>query len=288
MSDWDFLHDMHDRGYSADAIADAAACGYAPWHAAYIEKQLREIAVAERSRRANYVEKQPTRQPFAGSSDKKEHPSKEEVDALPPFDGLSLDRIFVIKTLAQLKAAIELMHAERFVGFDTESKPSWSKEHTRKGPHVIQFALSDRAYIIQAPFNTFAEPLRSIIESEHIVKIGFGLNSDRSLLLRNFGLRLKTFVEMSSVLRTLQYKQRLGAKAAVAVVLGKNLPKTKSVTTSNWALPKLSARQLTYAANDAFAAIRVFREMGSPYSPEIHLSGGQVTQSASLTLKVRN
>lgn len=31
MSDWDFLHDMHNEGYSADQIADAAACGYNPW-----------------------------------------------------------------------------------------------------------------------------------------------------------------------------------------------------------------------------------------------------------------
>ena len=31
MSDWDFLHDMHNEGYSAEQIADAAACGYNPW-----------------------------------------------------------------------------------------------------------------------------------------------------------------------------------------------------------------------------------------------------------------
>jgi len=31
MSDWDFLHDMHNDGYSADQIADAAGCGYNPW-----------------------------------------------------------------------------------------------------------------------------------------------------------------------------------------------------------------------------------------------------------------
>lgn len=30
MSDWDFLHDMHDEGYSSEQIADAAACGYGP------------------------------------------------------------------------------------------------------------------------------------------------------------------------------------------------------------------------------------------------------------------
>ena len=37
MSDWDFLHDMHSEGYSADEIADAAAVGYAPWQAKYID-----------------------------------------------------------------------------------------------------------------------------------------------------------------------------------------------------------------------------------------------------------
>lgn len=31
MSDWDFLHDMHNEGYSPKQIADAAACGYNPW-----------------------------------------------------------------------------------------------------------------------------------------------------------------------------------------------------------------------------------------------------------------
>lgn len=39
MSDWDFLHDMHDRGYSADDIADAAGCGYAPWDENYIDRE---------------------------------------------------------------------------------------------------------------------------------------------------------------------------------------------------------------------------------------------------------
>lgn len=37
MSDWDFLHDMHNEGYSANEISDAAAVGYAPWQAKYID-----------------------------------------------------------------------------------------------------------------------------------------------------------------------------------------------------------------------------------------------------------
>ena len=39
MSDWDFLHEMHDRGYSAEEIADAAGCGVAPWEWEYIDRE---------------------------------------------------------------------------------------------------------------------------------------------------------------------------------------------------------------------------------------------------------
>jgi hypothetical protein len=37
VGDWDFLHEMRDSGYSAEEIADAAACGLAPWHYQYID-----------------------------------------------------------------------------------------------------------------------------------------------------------------------------------------------------------------------------------------------------------
>jgi len=261
MSDWDFLYEMRDRGYSAEEIADAAGCGVAPWEWEQIEKQ------EEESDRLDLPIIQDTGNvTFKKSQKRIDNPSKEQIAQLPPFDGLALNRIFVIKTLSQLIAASEAIHSERFVGFDTESKPTWSKDAPRTGPHVIQFALSDRAYIIQVPLGILAEPLRSIIESEHIVKVGFGLNSDRGPMFRNLGFRLKTTVELSHALRALHYKQKLGAKAAVAIVLGKNLHKPKSITTSNWALPKLTARQLEYAANDAFAALSVFRAIGSPYS----------------------
>ncbi|WP_454903477.1 DUF6998 domain-containing protein [Variovorax gossypii] len=42
MSDWDFLHEMYDRGYSAEDIADAAACGVAPWEWEHIDREWAE------------------------------------------------------------------------------------------------------------------------------------------------------------------------------------------------------------------------------------------------------
>jgi hypothetical protein len=38
MSDWDFLYEMNERGYSAEEIADAACSGAAPWEWEYISR----------------------------------------------------------------------------------------------------------------------------------------------------------------------------------------------------------------------------------------------------------
>jgi ribonuclease D len=43
----------------------------------------------------------------------------------------------------------------------------------------------------------------------------------------------------------------------VGTVLQQRFRKSKSLTTSNWAAANLAPKQLLYAANDAYAALRV-------------------------------
>jgi ribonuclease D len=51
----------------------------------------------------------------------------------------------------------------------------------------------------------------------------------------------------------------------VAVLFQQRFIKSKKASTSNWAQPRLSEAQLVYAANDAYAAIRVFNALeGTP------------------------
>lgn len=39
MGDWDFLHEMNERGYSPEEIADAAGSGAAPWEWEHLSNQ---------------------------------------------------------------------------------------------------------------------------------------------------------------------------------------------------------------------------------------------------------
>jgi hypothetical protein len=195
----------------------------------------------------------------------RERPTREQIAALPSFEPLPLERIVVVETGAQADAAMHAMRRACFVGFDTESKPTFTRDAVRDGPHVIQFATLEEAFIVQVNERTPIAFLREVLESESIVKVGFGLDSDRGPLEQKLDTRLRASVEVSQVLRSLGHKQALGAKVAVAVVLGRRLGKSKSVTTSNWGAARLSSAQMLYAANDAYAALKVFEAMGSPY-----------------------
>ena len=43
MSDWEFLYDMHQEGYSPDQISDAATCGYNPYEYSSYEFDIDEL-----------------------------------------------------------------------------------------------------------------------------------------------------------------------------------------------------------------------------------------------------
>lgn len=196
-----------------------------------------------------------------------ERPSKEEIRQLPPFDALPLQRIHVLRTPEDFAFALAQLRNEPFIGFDTESKPCFTSDAPRTGPHVLQFATRDRAFIVQLHAEPPLDFLREVIESQRMVKVGFGLKSDRGPLQRKLGLRLGAAVDLANGMRRLGYKQAVGVRTAVAIALGRQLRKSKAATTSNWAATHLSDNQVQYAGEDAFAALAVFYALGMDADP---------------------
>lgn len=208
-----------------------------------------------------------------------ERPSKDQIALLPIFEGLPLSRILVVKNEGHAQFAARKLREAQFIGFDTETKPIFNKTETKNGPHVIQFATLEHAFVLQVRSELSHGLLRSIIESDEIVKIGFGLKSDRGPLRKKLGIRLGASCELSQILRRLGYRQAVGVKAAVAIVLGRRLPKPRSGTLSDWAARTLSAKQLRYAADDAHAALQVFHALGRPYVPRVDTGAGRAAEA---------
>lgn len=190
-----------------------------------------------------------------------ERPTSQQIQALPPYPTLAPDRILVLRDLQQCELAESELRRAGQVGFDTESKPMFVAGGEPTGPHIVQFATATQAFIVRTEAPGMLEFLRAVLESDTLLKVGFGLESDQGPLYRKLGVKLAGGVDVSRMVRRLGFSQPVGLKTAVAVVLGQRLPKSKRVTTSNWAARTLSPQQLQYAANDAHASLMVYRAL---------------------------
>lgn len=176
---------------------------------------------------------------------------------MPSFDGLTLDKIIVPKSPSECRDAVASILAAGVTGFDTEAKPTFHKGEKSAGPHIIQFALTDHAYIFQLQHEACEKAAAEIIASQHILKVGFGLKNDHTQIRNRFGIELIHVLDLDQVYYKAGYGRNIGVRAAIGLQLQQSFKKSKSITMSNWALDTLSPRQLKYAANDAFAALKI-------------------------------
>lgn len=188
-------------------------------------------------------------------------PTKAETSLLPPFPGLPPESILVPQTRAECEAAAAGILAAGLAGFDTEARPTFKPGEKSTGPHVVQFALTDRAYIFQLHRPECQETVAALVASERVLKVGFGLANDHGQIRRRLGVALHHVLDLDRVFRQRGYRGQIGVRGAMGVLLQLSFPKSKSTTTSNWAAKELTPRQLRYAANDAYAALKIMEAL---------------------------
>jgi ribonuclease D len=189
-------------------------------------------------------------------------PSKEQIALLPEFERLGPDRIALVATAAQAQQARAELGAATVWGFDTESKPTFFKEQVSDGPHIVQLATLHKAWVFQLHDHECRSVVAQLLAQPGFTKAGFGLGDDRRRIQTKLGVDAVDVVELNAVFRARGYRKDMGVKGAVAVLFNQRFIKSKKASTSNWAVPNLSQAQLIYAANDAYAAIRVFHALG--------------------------
>jgi RNA polymerase sigma factor for flagellar operon FliA len=183
-------------------------------------------------------------------------------ELLPPYVGIGLADVRIVRTDAEAAAALTALSAADAVGFDTESKPTFAKGEVSTGPHLVQLATDDMAYLFQtasaAGNATALTVLKPVLESDRILKVGFGLGDDLRRLRTKLGIEPRNVLDLSTALRRGE-RNTLGARTAVARFFGQRLQKSRRITTTNWALPRLSEKQVLYAADDAHVALKIYR-----------------------------
>ena len=186
-------------------------------------------------------------------------PSKEYIQSLPRFQNLASEKILVINTLQQCQSIEAELKIAAVLGFDSESKPTFNKGEVQTGPHLIQLATFEKAYLFQVS-DEILNFLKPIFENKDQIKVGFGLKNDAHLF-RKKGIELNSVIELSKCFGSFGLNNPVGIKNAMALLFKVNFPKSKSVSTSNWARKNLTIPQIEYAAADAYAPVLIFEEL---------------------------
>lgn len=194
-------------------------------------------------------------------------PPPEEIALLEPFERLGLERIALVGTAAEAERAADLLVRADVWGFDTESKPTFQAGELSEGPHVVQLATLEQAFVFQLHDPRCRAVAGELLAQGGIVKAGFGLHDDKRRITHKLGVEPQDVLDLDTVFRQRGYRRQMGIKAAVAVLFGRRYLKSKRAATSNWAQRQLSPSQLLYAANDAWAALRVYHALGLDGSP---------------------
>ena len=189
-------------------------------------------------------------------------PDKDAIALLAPFDRLGLDRITLVSTGPQAREAFAQLARASAWGFDTESKPTFKVGELSDGPHTLQLATPQHGWVFQLHDPQCREIAAELLALGGITKAGFGLGDDRKRIIQKLGVEPVGVLELNTVFRARGYRKEMGVKGAVAVLFNRRFIKSKKAATSNWASASLTEAQLTYAANDAYGAIRVFDALG--------------------------
>ena len=184
-------------------------------------------------------------------------PDKDAIALLPDFPRLGLDRIALVASATQAREAVAALRDHPAWGFDTESKPTFRVGEASDGPHIVQLATLERAWVFQLTDDGCREQVAALLAEAAHTKAGFGLGDDTARIRAKLGVEPAGVLELNHVFRERGYRKDMGVKAAVAVLFVQRFAKSKKAATSNWALPRLSESQLVYAANDAYAAAHV-------------------------------
>lgn len=185
--------------------------------------------------------------------------SLEKISEFPLFQRLPFKQIYVLNDRHSCLAIEKQLKNISIFGFDTESKPTFRKGEKSTGPHLIQLASLEQAYLFQVNAETLSF-LQPILNNPHQLKVGFGLKNDAHLF-RQRGIEVQSMIDLSRQFSVFGYQHTMGVKNAIGLLYQQHFQKNKKISTSNWNKAKLSSEQIDYAAADAYAALKVFYKL---------------------------
>jgi ribonuclease D len=181
--------------------------------------------------------------------------SKEDINLLPAMEFQG--EVELIQDSEHAVRAAKDLAKESVLGFDTETRPSFHADQQFK-VSLLQLATAQKAYLFRLHYIDFPQELAAIMSSEHIIKAGVAIRDDVKALQKLAPFEPRGFFDLADEARRRGIKS-FGLRGLAAIFLELRIMKGAKLT--NWDQRKLTASQISYAAVDAVAGLRIYQRM---------------------------
>ena len=184
--------------------------------------------------------------------------TKEEVLRCPlcRYDGKTV----LVQTDEELESALEELSGASFLGFDTETRPTFKKGEAYP-PSLVQLASEEAVYLFRLQ-KISLDKLLALLAREDVLKAGVAVDNDIRALRCLGDFQPAGMVDLGKLAARHNIAQH-SLRGLAACFLGVRI--YKSMRCSNWSQARLTSKQISYAATDAWIGLRIylqFRKFG--------------------------
>ena len=166
-------------------------------------------------------------------------------------------QIELIDSPDEVDKAVKYLLRSKVVGFDTESKPSFTKGKSNKIA-LMQISTQKRCFLFRLQMIGKNQRLKEFLENENIKKIGVAIHGDLRNLRVWSKFEPKNFVDLQNIVGDYGIEE-LGLQKIYAIVFGRKISKSQQL--SNWEAKILNRAQQIYAATDAWACRQIYLKL---------------------------
>ena len=193
--------------------------------------------------------------------------SKETVAEMPVVEypgGTST--ITIVDTPAMARVALRELSRAKIVGFDTETKPSFTRGRSHNVA-LMQLSTNEHCFLFRLNKLGISEGIKRFLENPEIIKIGLSVHDDFSVMRRmSPDLDPQGFIDLQEYVKFFHIND-ISLQKIYAIVFQEKISKNQRLT--NWEAPTLTEQQQIYAALDAWACLKLYRTLRSGnYHPD--------------------
>lgn len=159
---------------------------------------------------------------------------------------------------SDLDHAVEHLSAQRFIGFDTETKPVFQAHQPRHHTALLQLSSETEAFLFCLHDLGLPKAVADIMSDPYITKIGAAIGDDIRGLQHYLSFMPRRFMDLQSFGSQYGIKEKSVRKMA-AIILGRKVSKAQQC--SNWEARPLSEAQQVYAATDAWICVKMYKAL---------------------------